>query len=49
MQPLNTTTSWCTDTDGLLEHTPSVGSLYYKGPALQKVILGFLGSVLVCK
>ena len=30
--------SWCTDTDGFLEHSPSRGSLYYKGPALQKKI-----------
>ena len=34
--------SWCTDTDGFLEHSPSRGSLYYKGPALQK-ITGFFG------
>ena len=27
-----------TGTDGFLEHSPSGGSLYYKGPALQKVI-----------
>ena len=33
--------SWCTDTDGLLEHSPSEGSLYYKGPTLQKIILVF--------
>ena len=26
--------SWCTDADGFLEHSPSRGSLYYKGPAL---------------
>ena len=38
--------SWCTDTDGFLEHSPSWGSLYYKGPALQKIILGFWGSSL---
>ena len=31
--------SWCTDTDGFLEHSPSGGSLYYKGPTLQKIIL----------
>ena len=35
--------SWCIDTDGLLEHSPSRGSLYYKGPGLQKIILGVLG------
>ena len=35
--------SWCTDTDGFLEHSPSRGSLYYKGPAHQKIILFFLG------
>ena len=28
--------SWYTDTDGFLAHSPSGGSLYYKGPALQK-------------
>ena len=38
------TTIWYTDTDGFLEHLPSRGSLYYKGPALQKITLGFLGS-----
>ena len=37
------TASWSTDTDGYLEHLPSRGSLYYKGPALQKIILGSLG------
>ena len=31
-------TSWCSDTDGFLEHSPSRRSLYCKGPALQKVI-----------
>ena len=39
--------SWCTDTDGFLEHSPSWGSLYYKGPALQKIIPVFWGSPLV--
>ena len=34
--------SWCTDTDGSLEHSPSGGSLCYKGPTFQKRILGFL-------
>ena len=29
---------WSTDTDGFLEHSPSRESLYYKGPALQKII-----------
>ena len=33
--------SWHTDTDGFLEHSPSRGCLYYKGPALQKIILFF--------
>ena len=33
--------SWNTDTDGFLEHSPSGGSLYYKRPALQKIILFF--------
>ena len=37
-------TSWYTDTDGFLEHSPSGGGLNYKGPALQKTIPGFLGS-----
>ena len=32
-------TSWYTDTDGFLEHSPSRGSLHFKGPALQKIIL----------
>ena len=32
------TTSWCTDRDGFLEHSPSGGRLHYKGSALQKVI-----------
>ena len=32
---------WYTDTDGFLEHSPSGGNLYYKGPTLQKVILVF--------
>ena len=35
-------TSWYTDTDGFLEHSPSRGSLYYKGPALHNII-PFLG------
>ena len=30
--------SWYTDTDGFLEHSPSRVGLYYKGPALQKII-----------
>ena len=29
--------SWHTDTDGFLEHSPNGGSLYYKGPILQKI------------
>ena len=33
------TTNWYTDTDGFLGHLPCWGSLYYKGPALQKIIL----------
>ena len=32
-------TSWYTDADGFLEHSPSWGSLYNKGPTLQKIIL----------
>ena len=35
--------SWYTNTDGFLEHSPSRGSLYYKGSALQKVIPIFWG------
>ena len=31
-------------TDGFLEPSPGRGSLYYKGPALQKIILIILGS-----
>ena len=30
--------SWYTDTDGFLDLSPSRGSLYYKGPTLQKII-----------
>ena len=47
-------TSWYTDTDGFLEHSPRGRSLYYKEPDLQKIIpLGFwvffyLPSVHVC-
>ena len=37
-------TSWYTDTDGFLEHSLCKGSLYYKGPALQKRIPFFGGS-----
>ena len=32
-------TSWYTDTEGFLEHSPSGGSLFYKGLAHQKIIL----------
>ena len=39
--------SWCTDTDGFLEYSPSRGSLYYKGPALQKIICFCFWSLLV--
>ena len=35
-------TSWYTDTDGSLAHSPSGGNQYYKRPTLQKTIL-FLG------
>ena len=31
-------TSWYTDTDGFLEHSPSRESMYYKGTTLQKII-----------
>ena len=40
--------SWCTDTDGFLEHSPSGGSLYHKGSTLQKIIPVFGGSPLRC-
>ena len=40
--------SWYSDTDGFLEHPPSKGSLYYKGPTLQKIIPVCLWSLLVC-
>ena len=36
-------TSGYADTDWFLEHSPGRGSLYYKGPTLQRIILGFLG------
>ena len=40
--------SWNSDTNGFPEHSPSRGSLYYKGPAFQKIILGlFFGSSLI--
>ena len=35
------TTTWCTDTDGFLEHSPSGANVYNKGSALQKIILFF--------
>ena len=38
------TTSWYTDTDEFLEFSLSGDSLHCKGPALQKIILDFLGS-----
>ena len=39
---LSQNTSWYTDTDEFLEHSPIGGSLYYKGPTLQKIIPFFL-------
>ena len=39
--------SWYTDTDGILEHSPTVWNLYQKGPAVQKII-SFLQSSLIC-
>ena len=39
--------SWCTDPDGLLEHSSSRGTLYNKGPTHQQIILGGFGSSLV--
>ena len=41
--------SWYIDTDGFLEHPPRGGSLYYKGPALQKIIPGFFGGALLLR
>ena len=41
------TTSRYTDTDGFLEHSSSGGSLYYKGPTLQKIIPDFFRVPLV--
>ena len=35
------TTSWYTETDRFLLHSPNRGSLYYKGPAFWKIISGF--------
>ena len=40
-------TNWYTDTDGFPEHSPSRGSLYYKGHNLQKII-PFLRGVPPC-
>ena len=40
--------SWYTDTDGFLEHLPCGGSLYYKGPALQKLIPVLFWVPLIC-
>ena len=41
--------SWCTDTDGFLEHSPSRRSLYCKESVLQKTIPFWgVGSPLVC-
>ena len=34
--------SWSTGTDKFLEHPPGRGSLYYKGPALQKIVVFFV-------
>ena len=34
-------TSWYTDTDRILEHPPSGGSLHCKGPTLRKTVLRF--------
>ena len=35
--------SWYTDTNGFLEYPPGGGSLDYKRPTLQKILLGFFG------
>ena len=35
------TTSWYTETDRFLLHSPNRGSLYYKGPAFWEIISGF--------
>ena len=40
-------TSWYTDTEGFLEHSRSGGSLYYKGPALQKIMPVLWGEPLI--
>ena len=40
--------SWSPDADGFVEHSPRRESLYYKGPTLLKITLGFFGSPLVC-
>ena len=40
--------SWGTDRDEFLEHSPSRGSLYYKGPTLQKIIPVFRRFPFVC-
>ena len=37
--------SWYSDTDGFLDHSPSRGSLYYKEPTIQEIILGFFVSL----
>ena len=37
-------TSWYTDANGFLKHSISGGSLYYKGPTLQRTIPVFGGS-----
>ena len=39
-------TSWYTEMGRFLEHSPNRGSLYYKGPTLQKIILDLGGSSL---
>ena len=41
--------SWYTDTDGLLEHSSSGGSLYYKGFPFQKIIPVLGGCPLIYK
>ena len=40
------TTIWYTDTGGFLEHSPRGKSLYFKEPALQKIILVVWGAPL---
>ena len=44
--PCHNDTSWYTDSDGFLEHSPTRGGLHYKESTLQKIILGVLAGTL---